>query len=209
MLAVCGDYVVPGKGTKLTDSDATAVVTSSRGTSREYHSNEIIFGVAFEDTITVTCTTANKLIGAASCFDKQLASITCQDDQMAFANWQDDMCEPCNVCGDEYLLQAVGEECDDGNMLNGDGCSSTCKVEICGNGVVDASEECDDGNTADCDGCSSCELDACGDGRLCASQNEDCDDGGTVGGDGCTSYCRIEICGNGVLDYGPSEPEEC
>jgi len=29
MLAVCGDYVVPGKGTKLTDSDATAVVTSS------------------------------------------------------------------------------------------------------------------------------------------------------------------------------------
>ena len=31
-------------------------------------------------------------------------------------------------CGDGAL--AVGEECDDGNAANGDGCSSSCKVEV-------------------------------------------------------------------------------
>ena len=31
--------------------------------------------------------------------------------------------------------------------LNGDGCSSTCKIEFCGNGVIDPGEVCDDGNT--------------------------------------------------------------
>ena len=34
---------------------------------------------------------------------------------------------PCGVCGDGHL--DAGEECDDGNLVNGDGCSSTCTVE--------------------------------------------------------------------------------
>gem|GEM_PF-2759337 len=59
-------------------------------------------------------------------------------------------------CGNG-ILQAP-EECDDGNIANGDGCSAQCTIEIyvpeCGNGTLDAGEECDDGNTADGDGCS-------------------------------------------------------
>src|SRR5215207_5030449 len=39
-----------------------------------------------------------------------------------------------------------GEACDDGNVKNGDGCSSKCTVEECGNAIVDFGELCDDGN---------------------------------------------------------------
>ncbi len=64
------------------------------------------------------------------------------------------------VCGDKIL---EGDEvCDDGNNLDGDGCSGNCKSnETCGNKLVDAidDEECDDGNHLDHDGCSSaCKL---------------------------------------------------
>jgi cysteine-rich repeat protein len=57
------------------------------------------------------------------------------------------------------------EECDDGNIVAGDGCSDLCRREVCGNAVLDAGEECDDGNTTATDGCSAtCTLEFCGDG---------------------------------------------
>jgi cysteine-rich repeat protein len=59
-----------------------------------------------------------------------------------------------------------GEECDDGNNTDGDGCSADCKDEYCGDGTVQPglNEECDDGNNTDGDGCSStCDLETeCG-----------------------------------------------
>jgi len=80
-----------------------------------------------------------------------------------------------NVCGTGY--KDYGEECDDGNLINGDGCSDHCTVEddwycevkrgagqlkwsecrriVCGDGLTDPPEQCDDGNTQDGDGCSS------------------------------------------------------
>src|SRR5690349_15927727 len=40
-----------------------------------------------------------------------------------------------NACGNG---QPDGdEECDDGNLKNGDGCSKDCKREVCGNGITD------------------------------------------------------------------------
>lgn len=58
-------------------------------------------------------------------------------------------------CGDGTV--DPGEACDDGNATNGDGCTSTCVIEICGDAVVNNSgtETCDDGNTTNGDGCSS------------------------------------------------------
>ncbi len=49
-----------------------------------------------------------------------------------------------------------GETCDDGNRIDGDGCSATCRDAACGDGVVDElrGEQCDDGGTAPGDGCS-------------------------------------------------------
>jgi cysteine-rich repeat protein len=64
-----------------------------------------------------------------------------------------------------------GEQCDDGNNVDDDGCSSNCRSELsflCGNGVVDPGEECDDGNQVD--------------------------------GDGCTTACRLEEICNDLID---------
>jgi cysteine-rich repeat protein len=51
-------------------------------------------------------------------------------------------CKP--VCGDGIV--EIGEECDDGNLVDGDGCSSTCTLEC-----VPETEVCD-GLDNDCDG---------------------------------------------------------
>lgn len=57
----------------------------------------------------------------------------------------------------------TGEACDDGNLIDGDGCSSDCQsTELCGNNVVDRAvgEVCDDGNHTGGDLC-------CADCRSC------------------------------------------
>ena len=113
-----------------------------------------------------------------------------------------------NTCRDG-VADAL-EECDDGNAIDGDGCSAECTIEpngICGDGAQHPSEECDDGNTAGGDGCSSnCALEGvCGDGLL--DLGEQCDDGNTDDADGCSAGCTIEgpFCGDGTVDSG----EEC
>ena len=57
------------------------------------------------------------------------------------------------------------EQCDDGNLVNGDGCSGACMTESsgarCGDGNVANGEQCDDGNNLAGDGCSAtCETEA-------------------------------------------------
>src|SRR5512147_1551934 len=63
-------------------------------------------------------------------------------------------------CGDGKIDSSLGEECDDGNRIGGDGCSGICKIEpnwncpnagepckpriVCGDGVRDTGEACDD-----------------------------------------------------------------
>ena len=108
----------------------------------------------------------------------------------------DELCPPDEDnsdmgCGNRILDQF--EECDDGNTIDGDGCSSFCTLEtLCGNGQVDPQESCDDGNINNGDGCSStCRLESqCGNGILDA--NEDCDDGNRFNGDGCSDLCQYE-----------------
>jgi cysteine-rich repeat protein len=109
------------------------------------------------------------------------------------------------ICGNG--LVDPGEECDDGNNTDGDGCDSTCMSEpFCGDGNLDEGEGCDDGNNIDGDGCSAaCTVESfCGDGFL--DEGEYCDDGNNQDGDGCDSNCMIEpFCGDGKLDPG----EQC
>jgi cysteine-rich repeat protein len=57
------------------------------------------------------------------------------------------------ICSDGIV--GPGEECDDGNTVDADGCTSACKLAVCSDGIVGPGEECDDGNTVDADGCSS------------------------------------------------------
>ncbi len=125
-------------------------------------------------------------------------------------------------CGDGINNQGGIEECDDGNVLPGDGCNGNCKIEpnwdcpqqgpctrkiICGDGTIGAGEVCDDGNTKDNDGCSAdCTVQdpayKCVAGQSCVrvsqcgnkrvEPGEDCDDGNTNNGDGCNSSCKLE-----------------
>jgi pectate lyase len=79
-------------------------------------------------------------------------------------------------CGDG-LLQP-GEECDDRNHVDGDGCDADCSLTRCGNGIVTAGEACDDGNTDPGDGCgATCQVEGCwscaGAPSTC-TQDEDC-----------------------------------
>jgi cysteine-rich repeat protein len=91
-----------------------------------------------------------------------------------------------SVCGNNKIEGS--EQCDDGNLINGDGCSSTCQT-TCGDGIRAGSELCDDGakNGASGDGCSSTCQTTCGDGIVAGF--EQCDDGNLINGDGCSSKC--------------------
>jgi uncharacterized repeat protein (TIGR01451 family) len=115
---------------------------------------------------------------------------------------------PVPVCGNGTLED--GEECDDGNSADGDGCSVACTIEqepepepqpVCGNGVLEDGEGCDDSNTTDGDGCSATctvepepepepTLPVCGNGTL--EDGEECDDSNLEDGDGCSAVCLIE-----------------
>ncbi len=86
------------------------------------------------------------------------------------------MLEPSGpACGDAEINQ-VGEMCDDGNSLPGDGCSGKCLVE----------------NYWDCPKAGEpCVLTfACGDGKL--NPGEVCDDHNSVDGDGCSADCLMQ-----------------
>jgi cysteine-rich repeat protein len=108
------------------------------------------------------------------------------------------------VCGDGTV--DIGEQCDDGNVRGGDGCSSLCQSECywnCGT--------CGVATTCITPG-------ACGDGYV--GWDEACDDGNITGGDGCSADCKLielgwvcpipgrrcaPICGDGVV----VGPETC
>jgi cysteine-rich repeat protein len=109
-------------------------------------------------------------------------------------------------CGDGVVDTAAGETCDDGNLLDGDGCGPQCQVEqgwqcsgepslcesLCGNQVLDEQEgeQCEGDDLA---------------GQSCATVPG----GYTSGTLACTAGCRFDTtgcvlpgCGNGVVDGG-------
>lgn len=101
-------------------------------------------------------------------------------------------------CGDGIIQP--GEECDDGNTREGDGCTALCRTErvYCPNGNVCGNGTCGDG--------SPCVTAYCGDGIVQAALGEECDDGNGVNDDDCTNDCKwvpLPECGDGILqkDY--------
>src|SRR5262249_3965124 len=85
------------------------------------------------------------------------------------------------TCGDGVLQEP--EQCDDGNLVDTDGCKRDCTLPRCGDGVVQSGEQCDDGNTNGGDGCSTaCSVEA---GWLCTGTEPS----------GCS---RATQCGNGL-----------
>jgi len=130
-----------------------------------------------------------------------------------------DICVPLPIqCGNGFVQ--AGETCDDGNIVSGDGCSSTCQNEppppswTCDPMFYNALDGCDcscgahdpdcnvPGQTLFCDEIlasagTTCVNDicvvppvVCGNGII--QTGEACDDGNLVSGDGCSSTCQNE-----------------
>ena len=87
-------------------------------------------------------------------------------------------CSLASLCGNNTVN--AGESCDDGDTTAGDnGCSATCDLSLCGNGVFNNrpfpnfdQEICDDGNRFEGDGCSrQCEVEP---GFACAGSPSRC-----------------------------------
>ncbi len=119
--------------------------------------------------------------------------------------------DTCRIsgCGDKIVDAENGEECDDGNNIDGDSCSNACKLPKCGDGIVQAwiGEVCDDGiNDGSYGGCGfGCSYlpPRCGDGIVDAANGEECDDGINDGSYGtCTPQCKrvADRCGDGIVN---------
>ncbi|HTL34430.1 MAG TPA: DUF4215 domain-containing protein, partial [Kofleriaceae bacterium] len=130
------------------------------------------------------------------------ATVTSDGDEQTPANNTDtETTTVTALCGNG--TPDAGEECDDGNTVDGDGCDTNCRSSRCGNGIVAGTEQCDDGNTNNADGCeANCTLPVCG--NNITDPNEQCDDGNSIDGDLCES-CKFPGCGNGVV----SGTEQC
>lgn len=116
------------------------------------------------------------------------------------------------------MQRDVGEECDDRNTRDLDGCSAQCKLETgeCGDGIVQRAfgEECDAGSqngTADSNCSWQCKYKVqpyCGDGTVQSEMGEQCDAGernGSLNGTSCLENCQLPYCGDGVVTSG----EQC
>jgi len=126
------------------------------------------------------------------------------------------------ACGNGKVEVLAGEQCDDGNKRNGDGCDNKCKMEPgyiclveigaedglsyckrCRDGKVDAGEHCDDGNDVQFDGCDPyCYVE---EGWFC--RKYDCGQGGVDADDAACadedkdgqSFCKPDVCGDGIV----------
>jgi cysteine-rich repeat protein len=108
-------------------------------------------------------------------------------------------------CGN--AVPEPGEECDLGAENSDTGvCTSSCKIAICGDGLVyEGFEECDDANSSNTDDCvTECKTATCGDAFV-QQGVETCDDGNDDPADGCNSMCLPGACGDGIVQEG----EQC
>jgi cysteine-rich repeat protein len=100
------------------------------------------------------------------------------------------------ACGNGAIAWA--EQCDDGNIVNGDGCNATCQLEsgaTCTVDVLPVIGVCDTAGTGSVSG------NVCGNGLVAWA--EICDDSNTVNGDGCSATCTLETGATCAVDVLP------
>ncbi|HEX5657054.1 MAG TPA: Ig-like domain-containing protein [Polyangiales bacterium] len=138
------------------------------GVAPTFLSNEVVPGRPDLAYVRFVVAQGDRNVRATSDFQALLASRTSPSGLLAYYN-------PYRIpgCGDSGI--DPGEQCDDADADDGDGCSSTCQIEP---GFV-------------CSGMPSVCVSACGNNTLNAG--ETCDDGNRTAGDGCNATCRREL----------------
>ncbi len=146
---------------------------------------------SWDGALKETCDDANTVSGDG-------CSSECQIEEKSICEGPKDGKHNCHVfkCGDGLVdtINSDSEECDDSNILNGDGCSDVCKVESgwdCEDGAARWGAIGQPGVQVSSRSGSVCKRkELCGDGFRV--KNEQCDDGNTADGDGCSSSCSVE-----------------
>lgn len=156
----------------------------------------------------------NRLDGMASGLAYRLATNYCTTEETPLPA----------LCGNGTINEF--EQCDDGNTVNGDGCSSACRTTTQCNDNVDNDGDgridCQPGNSdpgcfpngagggGACDPTDNTEPDnspVCGDGAV--GTGEQCDDGNTFPGDGCSATCQTTTQCNDGLDNDADGRVDC
>lgn len=115
----------------------------------------------------------------------------------------------CAKCGDGFVTEAAGEQCDPGPARETASCNRDCTLSVCGDGIVNAAagEQCDPGAvgvpSASCN--ANCTVSRCGDGIVNPAAGEQCDTAGESRS--CTAFCTITVCGDGIINR--TAGEEC
>ncbi len=173
-----------------TESGETADTNTESGETAETTTTDTTDDATTEDTTTDDTT------------DETTTADTTTDDTTETA---DTTTDGGGVCGNSII--EGGEECDDGNLSDEDGCLSSCVNSSCGDGFVNMGvEACDDGiNDGSYGGCEAgCDAlgPYCGDSNL--DGPEECDDANIDLADGCLDNCVIPASCLTLIDYDDS-----
>ncbi len=227
---VCGNGVLQGTPEKDTDGDGVIDVTATgAGEGCEVTAPGLLYnptnvcGPYWPECDPVTCHCYNNGCGdgimqrSETCDDGNRVSFdgcsagcrleTCGNGVREGAN-SGTLVTWWETSGPRYSAD-VGEKCDDGNTINGDGCSNTCTIERCGDGIRNFKPYTDTDGDGNFDstrrkatlchypsilGCPTTLIDVDGDGDNSnepPATGEACDDGNTIDDDGCRQDCTL------------------
>lgn len=224
-LEACGDGVLNAAAGELCDDGNT---TGGDGCAADCISVEIC-GNGTRD-VNEVCDDGNTLPGDG-CSGNCLSTEVCGNSIVDVGEKCDDGTTPggCNPdcqggtgCGDGAIdrdgLGNALEECDDGNTDNFDDCTNQCNLNVCGDGIVQATgartEGCDPAvNFVETAGCNlDCTVASCGDNKINNIAGEECDDGAAMNANSrdCTASCKVNVCGDSLPNtMGPAHIEQC
>ena len=165
------------------------------------------------------CDTSEPVGDCVNFGDYDLGKVWCSDEcKLDYSE-----CEKLPICGNK--IKEKGEDCDDGNKIDTDGCTNNCTTPSCGDGILSDTEICEgnqipystcaeynpnfDLGTISCN--SDCTLNTskcavsprCGDGSI-NSPNEQCENGLAISAS-CTDIYELATgdvsCNNCKIDY--------
>lgn len=162
----------------MTSLDDVGISTSSAGSSGDVSSS----GTAVADSSTSESdgSSGDESMGVPGGSETESESTGSDDCALSFdgtpcGNLQICLTGVCvaSECGDGFVDEARGEKCEDGNVIDGDGCESNCQW------TCDSDDDCDDNDI--CTGIEVCTVD-----HTCSNPPDlRCDDGNPCTADSC------------------------